>query len=173
MALWGPFNDTFPFTVSHPLSHPSPLPVLSCLCFPLPIHGSLPFPSPFRPALRVLLTVAIVFVIAIDRTAPFTARRYRIHPVLLVILLINFLVPFQWSNCQEVAWLVLLAVWWHNLCPEIIATIPREMLHGVCNFSQAAVLRNGVVELIPVGPGVVPPLIVQLVAGIVHYLRHI
>jgi hypothetical protein len=62
--------------------------------------------------------------------APSTARRSEIHPVLIIIILVDYLIPIQWYNSQEVAWLVLPAAWWLNLWAEIIATEPREMLNG-------------------------------------------
>jgi len=159
----GFFNNSFPFTVSLPLP----------LSFPLPILCSLPFPCPFLTALRVLLTFAIVIVIAIARTAPSTARRSGIGPVLIIIILVDYLIPIQWSNGQEVAWLVLSAAWWLHLCPEIIATVSREMLAGGFNLSRAGCLRIGAIDLIPKGPGVVPPPIVHLIAGFVKHLPHI
>jgi len=97
---------------------------------PIPVLGSLPFPSHFLIALHVLLTLAIVSVIAIARTATSTAWRSGIRPVLIIIIFVGYLIPIQWSNGEEVAWRVLLAAWWLNLCPEIIATIPRETLAG-------------------------------------------
>jgi len=108
------FNNTLPYTVSLPLPLPDPLPILC----------SLPFPGPSLTALRVLLTLAVVIVIVIARTAPSTAQRSRIRPGLIIIILVDYLIPIQWSNGHEVAWLVLPAAWWLNLCPEIIATIP-------------------------------------------------
>jgi len=100
---------------------------------------SLPFPSPFLTALRVLLTLAIVIVIVIARTAPSTARRSGIRPVLIIIILIDYLIPIQWSNGQEVTWFVLLAAWRLNLCPWIIATVPRETLTVRLTFPELVV----------------------------------
>ena len=159
----GLFNNTFPFTVSLPL----PLP------FPLPVLCSLPFPGPFLTALRVLLTLAIVVVIAIARTAPSTARHSGICPVLIIIILVDHLIPIQWSNGEEVAWLVLPAAWWLNLCPEIIATVPRETLAGAFDLHRAGCLQTGAIDLIPEGMGVGPPAIVHLVGGFVKHLPHI
>jgi hypothetical protein len=159
------FNNTFPFTVSLPLSLPFPL--------PLPVLGSLPFPGPFLTSLRVLLTLAIVIVIAISRMAPSTARRTVIRPVLIVIILIDYLIPIQWPNGQEVSWLVLPAAWWLNLCPGIIATVLRESLAGAYNLPQAGCLQIGEIDLIPEGMGVVPPPIVHLVAGFITHLPQI
>jgi hypothetical protein len=125
ISRWGWFNNTFPFTVSIPL----PLP------FSLPGLCSLPFPGPFLTALRVLPTLAIVIVIAIARSAPSTARRSRIRPVLIIISIVDYLILIQSSNGQEVAWLVLPAAWWLNLCHEIIATVPRATLAAAFNLS--------------------------------------
>jgi hypothetical protein len=97
ISPWGLFNNTFPFTVSLPLPVP----------FALPILCSLPVPGPFLTPLCVLLTLAIVIVIAIARTPPSTARCSGIHPVLIIIILIDYDIPIQWSNGQEVAWIVL------------------------------------------------------------------
>jgi hypothetical protein len=108
-------NNTFPFTVSLPLPLPFPLPILSRLPCPLPILCSLPFHSPFLTALRVLLTLAVVIVIAIARTAPSTARRTGIRPVVIIIILIDYLIPIQWSNGPEVAQFGLPTAWWFNL----------------------------------------------------------
>jgi len=156
-------NNTFPFTVSLPLALP----------FPLPVLCSLPFPGPFLTALRVLLTLAIVIVIAIDRTAPSTARPSGIRPVLIIIILVDYVIPIPWSNGQEVAWLVLPTAWWLNLCPEIIATVPRETLGGAFNLSRAGCLRISPIDLIPERTGVVPPPIVHLITGFVKHLPHI
>jgi len=91
----------------------------------------------------------------------------------MIIILINFLIPIQWSNSQDVAWLVLPAAWPLNLCPKIIATIPRETLAGALNLSRAGSLWIGVIDLIPEGTRVVPPPIVHLAAGFVKHLPHI
>ena len=85
ISPWCLFNNTFPFTVSLTL----PLP------FPLPVLCSLSFSRPFLTTLRDLLTLAIVIVIAIARTAPSTARRSGIRPVLIIIILIDYLIPIQ------------------------------------------------------------------------------
>jgi len=68
---------------------------------------------------------------------------------------------------------LLAAAWRHNLCPEIIATIPRETLAGEFNLSWAGWLLIGANALIPEGTGLVPPPIVHLVAGFVKRLPHI
>jgi len=67
----------------------------------------------------------VIIVIAIASMAPLNARRAGIRPVLIIIILLDYLIPIQWSNGQEVAWFVLPAAWRLNLCPEIIATIAR------------------------------------------------
>jgi hypothetical protein len=166
-------NNTFPFTVSLPILLPFPLPVLSRLPFPLPILCSLPFPGPFLTALRVLLILAVVIVIAIVRTSPSTTGRTGIRPVVNIILLVDYIIPIQWSNGQEVAWFVLPTAWRFNLCPEIIATVPRETLTGGFNLPRAGCLQIGAIDLIPEGTGIVLPPIVHLVAGFVKPLPHI
>jgi hypothetical protein len=134
---------------------------------------SLPFPGPVLTALRVLLTLAVVIVIAIARTAPSTARCTGICPVVIIIILVNYLISIQWSNVQEIAWFVLLTAWRFKLCPEIIATVPREMLTGAFNLPQAGCLQIGAIDLIPEGTGIVPPPIVHLVTGFVNHMPHI
>jgi hypothetical protein len=52
----------------------------------------------------------------------------------IIIILVEYLIPIQWSNGQEVALLVLRAAWWLNLSPEIIATLPRATLAGAFNL---------------------------------------
>ena len=155
------FKDTLPITVSVPIPLPIPLPVLSHLHCPLPILGSLPIPGPFLTALRVLLTLAVVIVIANARTAPPTAWRTGFRPVVIIIILIDYLIPIQLSNRQEVTWCVLPTAWRLNLCPEIIATVLRETLTGACNLPRAGCLRIGAIDLIPEATGVVPPPIVH------------
>jgi hypothetical protein len=123
--------------------------------------------------MRVFLTLAVVSVIIISRTAPSTTRRSRIRPVLIIIILVDYLILILWSNGQEVAWLVLPAAWRLNLCPVIIATVPREMLTCALNISRVGCLRIGVIGLIPEDTGVVPPPIVHLVTGFVKHLPHI
>ena len=111
-----------------------------------------PFPGPILTARGVLLTLAIGIVI---------------------IILVNYLIPIQWSNGQEVAWLVLSAAWLLNLCPQIIAPVLRKTLTGAFNLPQAGYMRIGGIVLIPEGMQVVPPPIVDLVMGCVKHLPHI
>jgi hypothetical protein len=96
-----------------------------------------------------------------------------IRLVLIIINLIDCLIPIQWSNSQDIAWLVLPAAWWFNLYLEIIATVSREMLAGAVNLPRAGCLRIGEINLIPEGSGVVPPPIVHLITGFVKHLPHI
>jgi len=70
-----------------------------------------------------------------------------------------------WSNCQEVAWLALLAAWWLNLYPGINATEPRETHTGEFNHFRAGCRRIEAIDLIPEGTGVVSPPIVNLIGG--------
>jgi hypothetical protein len=95
------------------------------------------------------------------------------RPVLIIINLVDSLILIQWSNIQEVAWHILPAAWWLNLCSEIIATIPKETLTGAFNLPCAGCLPSGVIESIPKGTSVVPPPFVHLVAGFVKHLPHI
>jgi hypothetical protein len=172
----GLLPNTFPFAVS------LPLPFLLCIPLPLPFPCPLPltilcfeqFNSPVLTTLRVLLTLTVIILIAIAGTAPTTTWHSAIRPVLIIIIiiLIDDLIPIQWSNGQEVAWLVPPAAWWHNVCTEIIATIPTEMLTGGFNLPQVGCLGIGAIELIPEGTGIVQPPIVHLVAGCVKRLPH-
>ena len=179
----GWFIITVLFSVHVPVSIPVPLPPLRCLPYPFPVLSRLPFPLPtfrslsfpgsFLTALRVLPTLAVIIVIAIARMAPATALRSGIRPVLISIILVDYLIPIHWSNGQEVAWFVQPAGWLLNLRPEIIATIPRETLVGAVNLPRAGHLWIGAIDLIPKGMWVVPPPIVHLVTGCVKHLPHI
>jgi len=169
-STWGLFYNTVPTPVPVPVPVPLPflcylplpLSVLSRLPFPLPILRFLLFPVSFLTALRIFFTFAIIIVIAIARTAASNARRSGICAVLIIIILINYRTPIQWSNGQEIPWFVLPAAWQLNPCPEIITTIPRETLAGAFNLPQAGCLWIGVIHLIPEGTGVVPSRIVLL-----------
>jgi len=149
-----------PFTAHSP-SHSASQPV--CLCFP----------SPFLTALHVLLTIAIVIVIAIPRKAPSTGRRSRIHPVLMFIILLDPLYPIQWFNGQAISWHGLPAARWLIYFLAIIATIPRAQLTGACNHPWAGCLWTGAIDSIPEGKGVIPLRIVHLLTGFVKHLPHI
>jgi hypothetical protein len=131
---------------------------------------SLPFPGPFLTALHVLRTFAVVIVIAIARTAPAPARRTGIRPVVIIIILVDYLNPIQWSNGQEVALFVMPIACQFNLWPEIIATVPRETLTGAFSLPRAGCLRIGAIDLIPEGTGIFPPPFVHLVMGFVKHL---
>jgi hypothetical protein len=177
------FNNTSPFPFTVPVPVPIPIPFFCCTPLPLPMLSrllfrlstlcSLPFPRSFLNPLRVLLTLAVIIVIAIARTTPSTARHCGILPGLIIIILVDYRMSIQWSNSQEVTWFVLLPVWWLNLCPGIIAAGPRDMLSAVFNLPQAGCLWVGAIDLIPEGQGVIPPSLVQLVAGFVKHLPHI
>jgi len=168
-------HNTFPFTdlLRLPLPLPFPLSVVSRLHFPFPILCSLLFPGHFLPSLHVILTIAFVIVIAITRMGPPTARRSWIYRGLIIHILINYHIPIQLSNGQEVAWLVLPGAWWLYLGPEIIATVPREPFTSAFNIPQAGCLRIGEIDLIPKSMGTVPLVIVHLVVGFVLPLPHI
>jgi hypothetical protein len=106
-------------------------------------------------------------------TAPSTARRTGIYPVVIIFILVEYLILIQWSNGQEVACFVLPAPWRLNDCAEINATVPRETHTGAFDVPRAGCLRIGAIDLIPEGKGVVPPPIAYLVAGFVEHLPHI
>jgi len=90
-------------------------PVLSRLPFPLPTLCSLLFPGRFLTALRNLLTLTVIVVIAIAGMAPSSARCSGILPILIIIIIVDHLIPIQWTIGQQVAWLVVLAACWLNL----------------------------------------------------------
>ena len=177
------FDNTLPVTVSlpHPLLFlrcppvplPFPLPSLCSLPFPLPILCSLAFAGPPLTTLRVLLTFTVVIFIRIAMTAPTTARRIGICSRLIVMILVDYLIPIERSNCQEVAWRVLPAARRLNLCPPMIATVPIPTLAGEFILPQAGCLQIGVINLIPKVTGVDPPPIVHWVTGFVNNLPHI
>jgi len=122
--------------------------------------------------MRVLLTLAVVIVITMARTAPSTAWHSGIRPVVVIIILVDSLIPIQWANPQEVARFLWLAAWRLKCCPEIIATVPREMLTGALYLPRAGFLRTGAINLIPEGKGVVQLPIVYLVTGFVKQLPY-
>jgi len=164
-----------PFPVLHPiircLLHP--LPIFSLFPFCLPIFCSLPFPRCFLSTLCILLTLAVIIVITIARTAPPTALCSGFSAVLIIIILVDYLIPIQGYNSQKVVWFVLLAGWWLHLCPEIIATVPRETHTTSLSIPRAGFLQIGVIDLFPEGTGVAPPPIVYLAVDFVKHLPHV
>jgi hypothetical protein len=97
----------------------------------------------------------------------------RIRPVLINLILLDNHIPSQWSNSQQVAWLVLPAAWGLNLRPEIITTGMRETLTSALTLPQAGYLQIAVIELIPKGTGFVPTSIIHFVPSCVKHLPHI
>jgi hypothetical protein len=71
--------------------------------------------------------------------APSTARRTGIHPVVIIIMLVDYLIPSQWSMGQEVALFVLPTAWRLNLCPGFTATMLRETLTGAFNLPELVI----------------------------------
>ena len=102
-----------------------------------------------------------------------TTRRFRIRPVVITIILVDYLILIQSSKGEEVAWLVLPAAWWLNLCTGIIDTIPRKTLAAAFNLPRPGCLRIGEIDLIREGTGVIPPSIVYLIAGFVKHFPDI
>jgi hypothetical protein len=94
-------------------------------------------------------------------------------PVLIIIILVDYLNTIQWSNSLQVAWVVLPALWWLNLSPEFNAAVPREKLAGAFNIPRAGCKRIGAINLIPESTGIIPPPIDQLNSGFVKHLHHI
>ena len=76
-----------------------------------------------------------------------------IHPVLIIIILVDYLIPIQWSDGQEVAWFLPPVGWLLNLCPEIITSVRRETLTGAFNLPLAVCLLIGAIELFPKARG--------------------
>jgi hypothetical protein len=103
--------------------------------------------------------------------APATAWHCAIRPV--PIILDDYIFLIQWSDSLEVTWLVLLAAWRLNLCPEIIGTVQRETLAGALDLPQADCLRIGVIDSIPDGTLVDSTLIVFFATCCVNHLPHI
>jgi hypothetical protein len=56
----------------------------------------------------------VVTVIAIARTALSSAPRTRIHPVVIIIIQVDYIIPIQLSHREEVAWFVLPTTWQLN-----------------------------------------------------------
>jgi hypothetical protein len=92
-----------------------------------------------------------------------------IRPVPIVNIVGEYLIRIQWFTRQECAWCVLLAAWWLNFCPDIVATVQRGTLTSALHLLQAGCLRFGAIGLIPKGTAVIPPPIVHLVMGFVKY----
>jgi len=173
ISPWVVFNNTIPFIISLPRPCPFPLPVFSRLPSPLAILWSLTVPCRFLTALHVLLTLTATTVIATTRTAPSTARCSMFQQVVIIIFLVDYPIPIQWSNSHEVAWSVLATAWWLKLCPEIIGTVRSDMLTGAFDLPGAGFRWIGAINLIPKGTGIVPPPIFHSVACLVKHLPHI
>jgi len=153
---------------------PSPTPSLPLMpSLPLRILCSLLLPGPCLSNRCVLLTLAIVIIIAITPLAPYTARRSSIHLVPIIIILVEYTITIQRSNGLELGWIVLPAALWLTLCPEIIATVLSEMLAGVFNIPRAGYLQIGALDSIPESMVGIPPWIVHFVAGYVKHLLHV
>jgi hypothetical protein len=172
LSPWSLLNNTIPFTISLLLPRPFlrglPLSVHVPFPFSLSIRYSVPFPCLFLAAWRLLSTLAIVIVIAIARAAPSPTWRSGIHPVVIISILVDYLIPMQWSSGQAVAWLVLPAACQQNHCSQSIATVPRELLASALNHPQAGCLLIEMIDLIREGTGVVPPPIGHSVIGSVE-----
>jgi hypothetical protein len=107
---------------------------------------------------------------AIARIAPSLARRARICPVLILIILVDHLISIQWSHGQEVGRFVLAAAWRLNRCAEIIATAQSETLTGAFILARVGCLRIRAIDLISKGTGAVPPPNVHSVMGFAKHL---
>ena len=165
------------------LTIPLPLPFCFPVPFPFTFPSSVAIPSPSHP-----LVPSLSRSLSHRPGCPphpchhhchchredgsFHCSALRDRPVLIVIILLDYLIPLQWSNGQEVAWFVLPAAWQLNLCPGIITTVPRKTLSSAFNLPRAGCLRIGAINLIPEGMRVFPPPMVHLVAGFVKHLPH-
>jgi hypothetical protein len=161
--LLSPFNFAFDFP-SRPQS-----PIIS-----LSIIYSYHYPREYvRTARQVLLTLTVIFVSSMASTAPSTDRHCCIHPVLIHIILVNYLIPIPSSDSQELACLVLPIVLWLNLCTGIITTISRETFGGSYDVPPAGYIwsraNNAIHECMRV---VVDP-IAHFFTCFANHLRHI
>jgi len=165
ISPWGLFNNTCSFTISilHPIH----------VCIPLPIPCSRLIPGHSLTTTCVLLTLNVVIIIPIARTAPSTTWLSGFRPNLTKIMLINYFIRIQHAHSLEVAGLVQPAAWWLDLRPQIIATIPWDTLSGACNLHHTRYLWIGAIDLIPDSTGVVTPPIGRLVVGLIKHLPHI
>jgi hypothetical protein len=105
--------------------------------------------------------------------APATTLCSGIRPVVFIIIFVNLLILIQWSNRQDVAWLVLPAASQFNFGPVNITMVPREMHTGASNLLHLGCLEIGAMNLISDGKEVVLPPIVHLGVDFVKHLPHI
>jgi hypothetical protein len=91
----------------------------------------------------------------------------------MIIVVVDYLNLIQWSNDEQVAWLVLPATWQLTPYPELISTVTREMLASPIILPRPGCPQNGVIDFIPQGTGFVPPATVYLVVGFVKHLLDI
>jgi len=63
--------------------------------------------------------------------------------------------------------------WLLNLCPGIIATVPREMFTRMFDLLRDGCLWIGAIDLLPNSMGVVPPPIVHLVGRFMKHLPQV
>jgi hypothetical protein len=116
-------------------------------------------------ALRVLLTLTVIINITIARMALSTHWGSGTCPDLIIIILIDYPILIRWSTILDVVCHVLPAVWWLNLCPDIITPVPRKTLTGAFNLGQAGYLQIRAIDLILKGTGVLSAPMFALVAG--------
>jgi hypothetical protein len=138
-----------PLLIPFSFLYPFPIPLLRPLRYSHPGLSSLPFPGPFLTTLRVFLSLAVINVIAIAKTALPTGHHTGICPVLILINLIDDLNPNLSFNWQAGIGLIKPAVWSLNLCHAMIGTLPRETFASAYNPSQAGCLWISALNLIP------------------------
>jgi hypothetical protein len=97
----------------------------------------------FLTAMHILIALAVANAITIATMAASTAWHTGIRSVLIIIIVVHYLIPIQWSSSQQVSRLLLPADWWVNLSHETISTVPREMLDGEFNNHRACCCQNG------------------------------
>jgi len=166
---------TIPFTVPHHIPNPFHFPFLFSVTISVPFSSFVPFLFTVPFSLPCMSSWPLILFLQLPwrRIAPSTAQCSGIRPVLIMIIFFNYLIPIPWSNVQEVAWLVLPAVWQLNFCPEIIVTVQRQMNTGVFILLQPRLLPIGAMDLIPEGTVVVSPPIVEMFPVFDKLLAHI
>jgi hypothetical protein len=86
------------------------------------------------------------------------------------MILVDSLIPMQWSNVHKEAWHVMPAARQLNPYPEIILNVRREILSGGFSLHRAGCLRIGAIDLITECTGVAQPPLVHLVS---EFVKHV
>jgi hypothetical protein len=88
----------------------------------------------------------MIILITIATMAPSTTLHSGGREVLVIIILVNYLIPIQWSEGLDVACLVLPAAWWCNLSAEIVDTVPRGMITGAFQLLGGCCVQIEVID---------------------------